>query len=310
MGSSLAMRLVRARIERFAATDFSIVVVGATGTGKEIVARQIHAYSSRRAGPFVEVNCGAVVETLGEAEFFGIEQGTASGVRGRTGLFERAHGGSLFLDEFPDLTHAMQTKLLRVTQDLRVQRVGGESLRRIDTRLIVASHYPLRELVARRILREDLYHRLFGLEIVIPPLAGRGGDILELADHFLAIHGGGRPWRLTPAVRRALTVFSWPGNVRQLERTIQVAITLATSDEIGIDALPNELTGQAPVHPVLVPASPLARRDAAASEAEQMLRECGGNKAKAARRLGISRPTLYARLRHLAPQTRTSRRIA
>ena len=109
------MRLVRARIERFAATDFSIVVVGATGTGKEIVARQIHAHSSRRAGPFVEVNCGAVVETLGEADFFGIEQGTASGVRGRTGLFERAHGGSLFLDEFPDLTHAMQTKLLRVT---------------------------------------------------------------------------------------------------------------------------------------------------------------------------------------------------
>ena len=105
-------------------------------------------------------------------------------------------------------------------------------------------------------------------------------------------------------------MFSWPGNVRQLERTIQVAITLATSDEIGIDALPNELTGQPPVHPVLVPASPLARRDAAASEAEQMLRECGGNKAKAARRLGISRPTLYARLRHLAPQTRTNRRIA
>lgn len=304
------MRLVRARIERFAATDFSIVVVGATGTGKEIVARQIHAHSSRRTGPFVEVNCGAVVETLGEADFFGIEQGTASGVRGRTGLFERAHGGSLFLDEFPDLTHAMQTKLLRVTQDLRVQRVGGDSLRRIDTRLIVASHFPLRELVARHVLREDLYFRLFGLEIVIPPLAGRDGDILELAAHFLAIHGGGRPCRLTPAVQCALTAFAWPGNVRQLERTIQVAITLATSDEIGLDALPDELTGRSTVRPVLLTASPVARREADASEADQMLRDCGGNKAQAARRLGISRPTLYARLRHLGTQTRISRRVA
>ncbi len=149
VGSSAAIRQVRERIERVAATDFTILIEGESGTGKELVARQIHDLSRRRKGPFVAVNCAAIVETLLEAELFGIEDRTATGVRGRRGKFEHAHDGTLFLDEVSDLSPAAQAKLLRAIQDLSVERVGGVGARQVDTRIIVATNRPLSELVAR-----------------------------------------------------------------------------------------------------------------------------------------------------------------
>ena len=160
IGSSLAIRAVRNRIERVAATDFTVLIEGESGTGKELVARQIHELSRRHKGPFVAVNCAAIVETLLEAELFGIEERTATGVRGRRGKFEHAHEGTLFLDEVSDLSPAAQAKLLRAIQDLSVERVGGFGSRRVDTRIIVATNRPLSGLVAAGRFRLDLYYRL------------------------------------------------------------------------------------------------------------------------------------------------------
>jgi transcriptional regulator with PAS, ATPase and Fis domain len=153
------MQALRARVERVAATDFTVLVEGESGTGKELVARQVHELSRRRGGPFVAVNCAAVVETLLEAELFGIEERTATGVRGRRGKFENADGGTLFLDEVSDLSLSAQAKLLRVIQDLAVERVGGQGSRRVNTRIIAATNRPLSELTVRGLFRTDLYYR-------------------------------------------------------------------------------------------------------------------------------------------------------
>src|SRR5687768_858228 len=176
IGSSAVMRAVRDRIERVAATNFVTLIDGESGTGKELVARQIHEISPRRRGPFVPVNCAALVETLLEAELFGIEERTATGVRGRRGKFEHAEGGTLFLDEVSDLSLSAQAKLLRAIQDLAVERVGGNNVKRVNTRIIVATNRPLSELVSRGLFRTDLYYRLSGVEIHVPPLRGRRED--------------------------------------------------------------------------------------------------------------------------------------
>jgi Sigma-54 interaction domain len=171
IGSSLPIRLVRDRIERVAGTDFTILIEGESGTGKELVARQIHELSRRRKGPFVAVNCAAIVETLLEAELFGIEERTATGVRGRRGKFEHAHDGTLFLDEVSDLSAAAQAKLLRAIQDLSVERVGASSARRVDTRIIVASNRRLSDMVEQNRFRLDLFYRLNGVDVQVPPPA-------------------------------------------------------------------------------------------------------------------------------------------
>src|SRR5207342_1418277 len=170
IGSSEAMRLLRERVERVANTNFTVLIEGESGVGKELVARQIHELGPRRQGPFVAINCAALVETLIEAELFGIEERTATGVRGRRGKFEHADGGTLFLDEVSDLSLSAQAKLLRAIQDLAVERVGGHAARRIDTRIVAATNRPLSELVERRLFRADLYYRLSGVDLRIPPL--------------------------------------------------------------------------------------------------------------------------------------------
>src|SRR5687768_15887971 len=151
-------------------------IEGESGTGKELVARQLHELGRRRRGPFVAINCAAVVETLLEAELFGIEERTATGVRGRRGKFEHADGGTMFLDEVSDLSLSAQAKLLRAIQDLAVERVGGQGVRRINTRIVAATNRPLSELVSRGLFRTDLYYRLSGVEIHVPPLRGRRED--------------------------------------------------------------------------------------------------------------------------------------
>ncbi len=207
IGSTPAMLALRARIERLASTDFTILLEGESGVGKELVARQIHELSRRRNGPFVAINCAALVETLLEAELFGIEERTATGVRGRRGKFEHADGGTLFLDEVSDLSASAQAKLLRAIQDLAVERVGGNGSRRVDIRIVAATNRRLATLVERQLFRPDLFYRLSGVDIRVPSLRERRADMLELAQYFLERHRGAtaasavgrrRPMRFSP----------------------------------------------------------------------------------------------------------------
>src|SRR6202045_4072494 len=197
IGSTQAMHALRAKIERVAGTDFTLLLEGESGVGKELVARQIHELSRRRGGPFVAINCAALVETLLEAELFGIEERTATGVRGRRGKFEHADGGTLFLDEVSDLSLSAQAKLLRSIQDLAIERVGGCGTRRVDIRIIAATNRSLSEMVDRGLFRPDLFYRLSGVDVRVPTLRERRTDVLELAQYFLERHRASRPLRLS-----------------------------------------------------------------------------------------------------------------
>jgi len=243
IGGSGPMRRLRERIERVAATDFTVLIEGESGSGKELVARQIHELSARRRGPFVAVNCAALVDTLLEAELFGIEDRTATGVRGRKGKFEHAAGGTLFLDEVADLSAQAQAKLLRSIQDCTVERVGGHDSRRIDTRLVVASNRPLRDLAAQGLFRLDLYYRLGGVELAVPPLRCRREDIIELAEYFLERFRPGRSTRLSTTATDALVAYDWPGNVRELEDVIERATIVSRAQQIEPGDLPRALQG-------------------------------------------------------------------
>ena len=287
---------MRNRIERVAATDFTILIEGESGTGKELVARQIHELSRRHKGPFVAVNCAAIVETLLEAELFGIEERTATGVRGRRGKFEHAHEGTLFLDEVADLSPAAQAKLLRAIQDLAVERVGGAGSRRVDTRIIVATNQPLAGLVELGRFRLDLYYRLHGVEVQVPPLRARREDIGELARYFLERHRFVRHLQLSKAAADALLVYDWPGNVRELERVIERGVALAGSDYLELDDLPSRLLGG--YSDVLVPSMKAGEtmRAWASRYARLVYERCNNNKRQACRELGISYHTLRAHL--------------
>jgi DNA-binding NtrC family response regulator len=297
IGSSQAIRRVRDRIERVAATDFTSLIEGESGTGKELVARQIHELSPRRRGPFVAVNCAAIVESLLEAELFGIEDRTATGVRGRRGKFEAAHGGTLFLDEVSDLAPAAQAKLLRAIQDLAVERVGGNGSRRVNTRIIAATNRPLSELVDQKRFRLDLFYRLNGIDIQVPPLRARKEDIVELALYFLERYRAVRPLRLSVAAADTLLAYSWPGNVRELERVIERAVALADGDAVEVDDLPPAIIGG--FHDVLLPAfrARESMRAWGSRYARLVLERCANNKRQACRELGISYHTLQAYLR-------------
>jgi len=304
VGSSRVMAVLKERVERVATTDFTVLVEGESGTGKELVARQIHEMGRRRKGPFVAVNCAAVVETLLEAELFGIEERTATGVRGRRGKFEHADGGTLFLDEVSDLALSAQAKLLRAIQDLAVERVGATGSRRVNTRIVAATNRPLSELVARGLFRPDLYYRLSGVDIQVPPLRDRREDIPELATHFLARHRITRDLSLSDAAIDALRLHEWPGNVRELERLIERAVALARSNRIELDDLPPQVRGQ--YREVLAPA--LAASDSmrawASRYARLVFERSGRNKRQASRLLKISYHTLDAYLRYGSSHSR------
>ncbi len=298
IGSSETMRLLRERVERVANTNFTVLIEGESGVGKELVARQIHELGPRRQGPFVAINCAALVETLIEAELFGIEERTATGVRGRRGKFEHADGGTLFLDEISDLSAAAQAKLLRVIQDLTVERVGGLGPRQIDTRIVAATNRPLSGLVDRGLFRTDLFYRLSGVEIRVPPLRMRKADILELTQYFLSRHEGRGRLTMTPAAVDALIAYDWPGNVRELERMIEGAIATAESRQIRVDDLPVSLRGGYGEH--LVPSCQVGdtMRAWGSRYARLMLEKSAGNKRQACRALDISYHTLNSYLRY------------
>jgi len=297
IGTTAVMQALRAAIERVAATDFTILIEGESGVGKELVARQIHELSHRRHGPFVAINCAALVETLLEAELFGIEEKTATGVRGRRGKFEAAEGGTLFLDEVADLSLSAQAKLLRAIQDLAVERVGSNGVHRLDIRVVAATNQHLADLVERRLFRADLFYRLSGVDVRVPTLRERRPDVLELAEYFLARHRPARSMRLTPVVSDALLAYEWPGNVRELERLMERVVALAPNEAIDIDDLPPAVRGW---HGTSI--GPALRRNEtlrawARRYVRLMLDQCGGNKRKAARVLDISHHTLQSYLR-------------
>ena len=297
IGSTRIMQTLRTTIERVAATDFTVLIEGESGVGKELVARQIHDVSRRRNGPFVAINCAALVETLLEAELFGIEDRTATGVRGRRGKFESADGGTLFLDEVSDLSLSAQAKLLRSVQDLAVERVGGNGTHRVDIRIVAATNRSLAEMVERRLFRSDLFYRLSGVDVRVPALRERRTDVMELATYFLERHRSTRPLRLSAAAAEALVAYDWPGNVRELERLMERAITHAASDVVELEDLPPAVSGDYAA--ALGPS--LRRNDTlrawASRYARLVLDRCQGNKREACRMLDISYHTLQSYLR-------------
>ncbi len=297
IGSSGTMRRLRQQIERVAGTDFTVLIEGECGSGKELVARQVHDLSRRHRGPFVAVNCAALVETLLEAELFGIEDRVATGVRARRGKFELADQGTLFLDEVADLSPAAQAKLLRAIQELSVERVGGQGARAVDIRIVVATNQHLRGLVEAGRFRTDLYYRLAGVELHVPPLRQRREDVVELAEHFLARHRGLRRLTLSESTADALRNHEWPGNVRELQRVVERALALTTEDVVDLQDLPAELSRD--YVEVLQPSVARAEsmRAWGSRYARLTLERCGHNKRRTCEVLGISYHTLQSYLR-------------
>ncbi len=303
VGSGPGMVRLRHEISRMARTDFIVLIEGESGSGKELVARLIHEESARRTGPFIGVNCAALVETFLEAELFGIEDRTATGVKGRRGKFELATDGTLFLDEISDLSPAAQAKLLRAIQELSVERVGGHATRSINARILVATNQSLRELVEQGRFRADLFYRLSGLEIQVPPLRARRDDIIALATHFVAKHRGARDIEISASAMDALAAHSWPGNVRELERVVERAVTLASSAHVTLQDLPPRITHD--IGEVLAPS--LDQNDTmrawGSRYARIVLERCQHNKRRACRVLGISYHTLQAYLTYTGRRT-------
>ncbi len=296
VGQSAGIEAVRSRVLRVAPTMFTVLIEGESGAGKELVAREIHARSGRERGPFVPVNCAALVETLVEAELFGIEERTATGVRGRRGKFELADGGTLFLDEIGDLSLTAQAKLLRVLQDMTIERVGGAAPCRLDTRVVAATNRNLGQMVEEARFRADLYYRLAGVEIVVPPLRARREDIPLLIDHFLAQHRAPGPDAVSETAWQALLSYDWPGNVRQLARVLERAVVLAQGPVITVEDLPVEVSKSLGGGDRLVPEADSSLRAWSSRYVRLALARNQGNKRRTCEVLHITYHTLQALL--------------
>jgi transcriptional regulator with PAS, ATPase and Fis domain len=248
IGTSPAMQEVYRLTRRVASSNASVLLLGETGTGKELIARAVHRLSNRSSGPFVTVNCGALSESLLESELFGHVHGAFTGaIKNRTGRFEAAHTGTILLDEINSTSVLLQVKLLRVLQEREFERVGDTKTIRVDTRVIAASNRDLRELVEQASFREDLYWRLNVVPIVIPPLRERREDVLDLITHFLTFYNEVNDRYVVHIQREALAAlqeYHWPGNVRELQNYIERAVVMAESDELTLDLLPPAVLGR------------------------------------------------------------------
>jgi DNA-binding NtrC family response regulator len=303
------MRKLFSVIQRVAPTDASVLITGATGTGKELAARAIHDLSPRRHNAFVDINCSAIPDTLIEAELFGHQRGTFTGAHeNRSGLFEKASGGTLFLDEVDALNLSAQAKLLRVLQERTVRRIGARANIAIDVRIISATNCDLAQAVAEGRFRPDLYYRLRVLPLQLPELCTRGEDVNLLVDYFLRLKAermGQQVVRhFTPEAMRALSEYPWPGNVRELENAIEYSLAIGMEDELGVADLPIEIANHVPsdLHDFRSVLQAYMNDTVPLAEIEKryiltVLQQFGGNQVRAAAALGIDRSKLYRRLR-------------
>jgi DNA-binding NtrC family response regulator len=294
VGSSPAMKRVVALIEKVAPSDATILIRGASGTGKELVARALHFNSPRRDRPLVTVNCAALQENLLESELFGHEKGAFTGaVQTKQGLIEVAEGGTLFIDEVAEMPPGMQAKLLRVLEDGTFRRVGGTQEHRADVRVIAATNKPLEEEQKAGRFREDLFYRLNVITVTLPPLKDRHGDIPELIAHFLKTRQiGPQATAVSPEAMDALLRYPWPGNVRELANVIERAQILAEDNLITLDDLPDSLAS-VPMLSMEPPGNPVHLREVERRHVVEVLQREKGNKVHAAKALGISRRALY-----------------
>ena len=314
IGESLALQRVLELARRVAPVDTTVLILGESGTGKERLAQSIHRHSTRAEKPFVAVNCSALPESLQEAELFGYKQGAFTGaVEDRQGLFEAAHGGTLFLDEIGDLAPTAQTKILRALQEGEVRRLGETAARRVDVRVLAATHRDLEAMTEQRGFRDDLYYRLSVISVTLPPLRERGDDVLLLARHFLKTYAArfDKPVReLSRAAACALSEYRWPGNVRELQNAVQRGVVLAQGERIELEDLPENVwrRGRGRAARAATPSSPEPRTTSPDGEplhaiqdprrrTQRALELAEGHRDRAARMLGISRTTLWRRIK-------------
>jgi two-component system response regulator HydG len=304
LGDSEAMREVLRAVSKSAATAATILITGESGTGKELVARAIHYQSPRAPAPFVPVNCGAIPEGLLESELFGHLKGAFTGAtESRAGLFHAADGGTIFLDEVSEMSPAMQVKLLRALEDREIWMVGSSRPRKLDVRIVAATNIELEGLVKAGAFREDLFYRLNVITIHVPPLRGRGDDILLLAQHFASKFANelrrSIP-RFSDDVLRILRRHDWPGNVRELENVVQRLVVMTEGDRIEAPDLPSVMRFAAPrdagVERTLA--------DVESEHIANVLASVRGNKTRAAEILGIDRKTLREKLKTLPKPSR------
>ena len=309
------MRKVMAQIERVAASESRVCILGETGTGKELVARTLHERSPRSSGPFVTLNCAAVPAELIESELFGHEKGSFTGAAARhIGKFEQAEHGTIFLDEIGDMPLSMQAKLLRVLEEREVERVGGDKPISVDVRVLVATHRNLEVLVREGKFRQDLFHRVYVFPLVLPPLRERREDIPALVEHFarqVCAQNSWKPIPFAPEATEALAAYAWPGNVRELRNVVERLMLLAAEDGVTLTTVRSAL----PVHPTSLPSpgpssGPLAElvqnfeREAILAE----LRRSNFNITSAARSLGLERSHLYKKAEQLGIDIQKQRR--
>ena len=327
IGQSTAMLEVYRLTRKAASSNASVLLLGETGTGKELIASALHRYSMRASGPFVRVNCGALTESLLESELFGHVRGSfTDAVRDRTGRFEAAHGGTIFLDEINSTSLTLQVKLLRVLQEREFERVGDTKTIPVDVRVVAASNCDLSQEIAEGRFREDLFWRLNVLPIHLPPLRRRPEDIEPLVLHFLGVYAEANQrsvLKIHPDSLKALVDYRWPGNVRELQNYVERSVVLAESSELPPDLLPRCVLGDAPQTETAVfrpvddksliqefvyngiekgngDASGLHKQIVAPVEKElliQVMDACNQTQTKAAERLGINRNTLYKKLK-------------
>jgi two-component system response regulator HydG len=309
IGRSSAMRRVYELIDRLSETDASVLITGESGTGKELVAKAIHERSERKDGPFVAVNCAAVPATLIESELFGHTKGAFTDAKGsRQGLFVEANGGTLFLDEIGELPMEVQPKLLRALQERKVRPVGGNEEIPFDARIIAATNRELEGEIKSGDFREDLYYRINVVQVPVPPLRDRGGDILLLAQHFVerfaARFGKDVDGIATPTAKK-LMAYDWPGNVRELENCVERAVALTRMDRLTVEDLPDNIRAYEASRFVMDAEDPqelLTIHELEKRYIHRVLSLVEGNKSRASRILGLDRRTLYRKLDRYAKE--------
>jgi DNA-binding NtrC family response regulator len=291
-------------VGKVATTSATVMIYGESGTGKELIARAIHRLSPRGTKPFVEVHAGALPETLLESELFGYEKGAFTGaVAAKPGRFEMANGGTLFLDEVGDISLGVQVKLLRVLQERRFERLGGTRSIDVDVRVVAATNRDLQQLIADGSFREDLFYRLNVVPITLPPLRQRSGDVPRLVAHFLEKYNAGTKTIGNDAME-ALVRYPWPGNIRELENTIERVVILSKTDEIGLHDLPSEVRSGAAAsvprhHRFELPEDGMDLEEVEMDFLQQALDKSAGNSAKAAKLVGLTTKTFEARMQRL-----------